>query len=310
MTERIGFIGLGHMGQAIASNLITAGYAVHVYNRTPEKAAGLVAQGATRALTPWHTAEPGGVVITMLSDDQALESVVMGEQGFLEQLGPHGIHVSMSTVSPALARRLAHDHQRYQASYVAAPVFGRPEAAAARKLWICISGPHAAKQRIQPVLNAIGQGFFDYGEEPGAAHVVKLAGNFLLASALEALAEALTLGEKNGIDRTALANMFSKTLFACPAYQIYGDAIAQGRYQPPGFTVSLGLKDLNLILGSAAMSTMPMPLASLLHDRFLATIAQGWGNLDWAAIGLGVAQDAGLPPRHIGGGPIGPRAVS
>ncbi len=310
MNERIGFIGLGHMGRAMADNLITAGYAVHVYNRTPDKAAGLVARGAKLALHPSHTAEPGGVVITMLSDDQALESVVMGEQGFLEHLGPHGIHVSMSTVSPVLARRLAQDHQRYQVSYVAAPVFGRPEAAAARKLWICKSGPHAAKQRIQPVLMAMGQGIFDFGEEPGAAHVVKLAGNFLLASALEALAEALTLGEKNGIDRTALADMFSKTLFACPAYQVYGEAIAQGRYQPPGFTVSLGLKDLNLVLGTAAMSTMPMPLASLLHDRFLATIAKGWGNLDWAAVALSVGEDAGLPTRHIGGGPIGPPTVS
>lgn len=279
----------------MADNLITAGHALHVYNRTPDKAAALVARGATLALHPSQTAEPGGIVITMLSDDQALESVTLGENGFLERLGPHGIHLSMSTVSPKLSRRLAQEHQRHQADYLAAPVFGRPEAAAARRLWICLSGPQPAKQRVQPVLNAIGQGIFDFGEEPGAAHVVKVAGNFLLASMMEALAEALTLGEKNGIDRTALADMFSKTLFACPAYQVYGEAIAQGRYQPPGFTVSLGLKDLNLVLGTAAMSTMPMPLASLLHDRFLATIAKGWGHLDWAAIALGVAQDAGLP---------------
>jgi 3-hydroxyisobutyrate dehydrogenase and related beta-hydroxyacid dehydrogenases len=295
MEKRIGFIGLGHMGRAMADNLITAGHALHVYNRTPDKAAALVARGATLALHPSQTAEPGGIVITMLSDDQALESVTLGENGFLERLGPHGIHLSMSTVSPKLSRRLAQEHQRHQADYLAAPVFGRPEAAAARRLWICLSGPQPAKQRVQPVLNAIGQGIFDFGEEPGAAHVVKVAGNFLLASMMEALAEALTLGEKNGIDRTALADMFSKTLFACPAYQVYGEAIAQGRYQPPGFTVSLGLKDLNLVLGTAAMSTMPMPLASLLHDRFLATIAKGWGHLDWAAIALGVAQDAGLP---------------
>lgn len=140
--------------------------------------------------------------------------------------------------------------------------------------------------------------------------MVKLSGNFLLASMMEVLAEALTLGEKNGIDRTALADMFSNTLFACPAYQVYGEAIAQGRYQPPGFTVLLGLKDLNLVLGTAAMSTMPMPLASLLHDRFLATIAKGWGHLDWAAIALGVAQDAGMPTRPIGGGAIDPPTVS
>jgi 3-hydroxyisobutyrate dehydrogenase-like beta-hydroxyacid dehydrogenase len=295
MEKRIGFIGLGRMGRAMADNLITAGYALHVYNRTLEKAAPLVARGATPVRHPSHIAEPGGIVITMLSDDQALESVTLGENGFLERLGPQGVHLSMSTVSPKISRRLAQDHQRHQVAYLAAPVFGRPEAAAARKLWVCISGSPPAKQRVQPVLNAIGQGTFDYGEEPGAAHVVKVAGNFLLASMMEALAEALTLGEKNGIDRTALADMFSKTLFACPAYQVYGEAIAQRRYQPPGFTVSLGLKDLDLVLGTAAMSRMPMPLASLLHDRFLATIAKGWGHLDWAAIALGVAQDAGLP---------------
>lgn len=295
MTERIGFIGLGRMGQAMASNLIAAGYALSVYNRTPSKAAALVARGARLADHPSQTAEPGGVVITMLADDQALESVVFGEKGFLERLAPNGIHVSMSTISPALARRLAEHHREHQVSYLAAPVFGRPEAAAERKLWICVSGPGAAKQRVHPVLTTMGQGMFDFGEEPGAAHVVKLTGNFLLASVMEALAEALTLGEKNEIDRTALADLFSKTLFACPAYRVYGEAIAQGRYQPPGFTVSLGLRDLNLVLDTAAMSTMPMPLASLLHDRFLATIAKGRGNLDWAAVALGVAEDAGLP---------------
>lgn len=294
MAERIGFIGLGHMGQAMASNLIAAGYALCVYNRTPSKAAALVAQGAKLVGQPSQTAESGGVVITMLSDDQALQSVMSGENGLLERLGPNGVHVSMSTISPALARRLAEHHREYQVSYLAAPVFGRPEAAAERKLWICLSGQGIAKRRVHSILTTMGQGIFDFGDEPGAANVVKLTGNFLLASMMEALAEALTLGEKNGIDRTALADLFSETLFACPAYRLYGEAIAQGRYQPPGFTVSLGLKDLNLVLETAAMSTMPMPLASLLHDRFLATIAKGRGNLDWAAVALGVAEDAGL----------------
>jgi 3-hydroxyisobutyrate dehydrogenase-like beta-hydroxyacid dehydrogenase len=235
----------------------------------------------------------------MLSDDHALEGVTLGTDGFLARLGPHGIHLSMSTISPRLARRLAQDHHRSEVAYLAAPVFGRPDAAAASRLWICLSGPREAKARIRPVLQAMGQGIFDFGEEPGAAHVVKVAGNFLLAAMMEALAEALTLAEKNGIDRSALADMFSNTLFACPAYQVYGKAIAEGRYQPPGFTVTLGLKDVNLVLDTAAMSTMPMPLASLLHDRFLATIAKGWGHLDWAAVALGVAQDAGMAPTHI-----------
>jgi 3-hydroxyisobutyrate dehydrogenase-like beta-hydroxyacid dehydrogenase len=204
----------------------------------------------------------------------------------------------MSTVSPRLAGRLAEQHRRYGVEYVAAPVFGRPEAAVDRKLWICISGPEAAKERVRPILDSIGQGTFDFGEEPGAANVVKLAGNFLLVAAIEALAEALTLGEKHRIDPAKLAAMFAETLFACPAYRIYGDAIARRCYKPAGFTVSLGLKDVNLILQTAAASTMPMPLASLLHDRFLSAMARGRGDLDWAAVALNVAEEAGMSVKE------------
>lgn len=294
MADVIGFIGLGNMGRAMAGNLLNAGYRLHVYNRTPEKAAPLVAQGATVMSHPSDTAERGGIVLTMLSDDHAVERAVFGETGILEHLGPGGIHLSMSTVSPATARRLAEHHSRYQTAYVAAPVFGRPEAAAAKKLWISLSGPHAAKDRVKPIVEALGQGVFDFGEEPGAANVVKLAGNFLLASAIEALAEALTLAEKNGVDRMKLASMLSQTLFACPAYQTYGEAIAQERYQPAGFLMSLGLKDITLVLQTAAASAMPMPLASLLHDRFLSAVAQGGAELDWAALASDVARSAGL----------------
>jgi 3-hydroxyisobutyrate dehydrogenase-like beta-hydroxyacid dehydrogenase len=294
MAQTIGFIGLGKMGGAIAGNLLKAGFDLHVYNRTPEKAASLVAQGARLARQPSETAEPGGIVITMLANDQALEKVALEDKGFAERLGPNGLHLSMSTISPALARHLADDHRGCNVSYVAAPVFGRPEAAADRKLWICTSGPEAAKERVRPILNAIGQGIFDFGEEPASANVVKLAGNFLLASAIEALAEALTLGEKHGIDRTKLADMLAGTLFACPAYQIYGRAIAQQHYQQAGFTVALGLKDIDLVLKTAAGSATPLPFASLLHDRFLATVAKGRADLDWAAVSLGVAEDAGL----------------
>lgn len=297
MADLIGFIGLGNMGGAMAGSLLKAGYRLHVYNRTTGKAAPLLAQGATLMSHPCDTAERGGIVLTMLADDHAVETVVFGEKGILERLGPGGIHLSMSTLSPATARRLAEHHSRHQTAYLAAPVFGRPEAAVAKKLWISLSGPHAAKDRVMPILEALGQEIFDFGEEPGAANVVKLAGNFLLASAIEALAEALTLAEKNGVDRMKLASMLGQTLFACPAYQTYGEAIAQERYQPAGFLMSLGLKDINLVLQTAAASTVPMPLASLLHDRFLAMVAQGRANLDWAAAALGVAGDAGLPRK-------------
>jgi 3-hydroxyisobutyrate dehydrogenase-like beta-hydroxyacid dehydrogenase len=299
MMDLVGFIGLGNMGRTMAANILTAGYRLHVYNRTPEKAQPLTAQGARLMPHPIDTAEPGGIVVTMLADDRAVEHVVYGDTGILKRLGPDGIHLSMSTLSPMTARRLAEDHERYGVRYLAAPVFGRPEAAAARKLWICLSGPQAAKDRVKPILNALGQGMFDFGEKPEAANVVKLAGNFLLASAIEALAEALTLAQKNGVDRTMLAAMLGRTLFACPAYQIYGEAVAQERYRPAGFTVSLGLKDVTLVLQTAADSAMPMPFASLLHDRLLSVVAQGNSDLDWVAMALDVAREGGMMPRRV-----------
>src|SRR6185437_15821389 len=286
------------MGSAMAGNLLKAGFKLQVYNRTQEKAAALGAQGARLVRQPGDAAESGGIVITMLANDRALEDVVGGDGGFVERLGPGGIHLSMSTVSPRLARRLAEQHRRYGVEYVAAPVFGRPEAAAARKLWICLSGSAMAKQRVRPILDSIGQGSFDFGEEPATAHIVKLIGNFLLASAIEGLAEALVLAEKNGIDRHKLTGILTGTLFACPAYQIYGRAIAQQRFRPAGFTVELGLKDIDLVLRTAADSTTPLPLAGLLHDRFLAAVAKGRGELDWSAVWLESAENAGLSVEY------------
>ena len=231
----------------------------------------------------------------MLSDDRALEGAMADDNGLLQGLGPGGIHLSMSTVSPATARSLAERHRRYGVAYLAAPVFGRPQAAAARKLWICLSGPQAAKERVQPVLSTLGQGVFDFGEDPGAANVVKLAGNFLIASAIAAMAEAFTLAEKNGINRERIADMLTQTLFACPVYQNYGKAIAQERYKPAGFKLSLGLKDIELVLQAAASSKMPMPLASMLHDRLMSAVAKGREELDWSGLALGISEDAGLP---------------
>ncbi len=297
MNESIGFVGLGNMGEPMASNLLKAGYALRAYNRTPSKAASLVGQGAKLVPQPREVAEPGGIVITMLSDDRALEGAVADDNGLLKRLGPGGIHLSMSTVSPATARNLAERHRRYGVAYLAAPVFGRPDAAAAHKLWICLSGPRAAKDRVQPILSALGQAVFDFGEDPGAANVVKLSGNFLIASAIEAMAEAITLAEKNGIDRVRLIDMLAQTMFACPIYQNYGKAIVQEDYKPARFRLSLGLKDIDLVLQTAASSKTPMPLASMLRDRFISAIAKGREELDWAAFALGASEDAGLH-RH------------
>jgi 3-hydroxyisobutyrate dehydrogenase-like beta-hydroxyacid dehydrogenase len=294
MSETLGFIGLGNMGEAIAANLIQAGYALKVYNRTASKAEPLVAKGATEVKNPADVASPGGIVLTMVADDRAIEEIADAQGSFVERLGAGGIHVSFSTISPATASCLSINHARHKVAYVAAPVFGRPDAAAARKLWVCTSGPAAAKQRIRPVLEAISQGIFDFGEEPAAANIVKVCGNFMIASAIEALAEALTLAEKNGLARRDVAEFFGKTVFSCGLYQNYGKTIAEQKFEPAGFRLRLGMKDVDLAVQTAAASSMPMPFASLLHDRFVTSVARGRGNWDWTGIAVNSSEDAGL----------------
>jgi 3-hydroxyisobutyrate dehydrogenase-like beta-hydroxyacid dehydrogenase len=298
MAETIGFIGLGNMGEPIAENLRRAGYDLRVYNRTRSKAAGLAERGAVPVTNAAEVAQEGGVVFTILADDRALEELCLAEPSFVEKLGKGGIHVSLSTISPATARKLAKHHEKYGVTYVAAPVFGRPEAAAAAKLFVCVAGPALAKKNVEPMLKAIGQGTFDFGEEVGAANVVKLCGNFLVASTVDALAEMLTLAEKNGVSKKAMAEMIGKF---SPLHHSYASIMAEGKFEPAGFRLVLGLKDINLILETAAASTTPLPLASLLHDRWLASVAKGRGELDWSAIAIDVAENAGIAAAKAAG---------
>ncbi len=297
MNEPLGFVGLGNMGLSIAQNILRAGFPLKVFNRTESKAAGLVSQGAKAVASPAEVGDRGGIVATMLSDDSALEEICCRKDSFVERLGANGIHISMSTIAPATARRLADQHAKYDVAYVAAPVFGRPEAAASAQLTVCVAGPAAAKTRIAPILAKISRATFDFGEDVGAANVIKLCGNFLLAAAIEALAEAFTLAEKNGIARKDAFDMLIQTLFPTPVYQSYGKRIAEQSYEPAGFRLALGLKDIDLVLRTAAETPMPMPTASLLRDRWLAAMAKGRENLDWAAAALGVSEDAGIKIR-------------
>ncbi len=294
MLETVGFIGLGNMGEPIAANLLASGYPLRVFSRDTRKAASLVTQGAAQSVKFAGTAVSGGIVITMLSDDRALEEIGMGGDELALALGPGGIHVSMSTVSPEASRRVAAHHARFGVSYLASPVFGRPEAAAARKLWICLSGAANAKERVLPLLQILGQSIFDFGEDAGSANVVKLAGNFMIASAVEAMAEAMAFSQKNGIDSARFIEMMGQTLFACVVYQNYGKALVNRKYDPPGFRLALGLKDVDLVLKTASESKTPMPLASLLHDRLISGVAKGRGELDWSILGQDVAEQAGV----------------
>jgi len=291
MSETIGFIGLGGMGTAMAANLLKAGFALKVYNRTPHRAEPL---GATQVNSIAEAVEEGGIVISMLTNDAAVQAVAFGDSGFGTALGTGGIHVSMSTIAPETSRHLAALHNEQQSYYVAAPVFGKPDAAAAQKLWIATSGPAEAKTRIQPLLDAMGQGVYDFGDDPGSANVVKLTGNFLFGAAIEAMGEAFTLAQKSGIPRTAVYDFFSETLFNCSVYKNYGKLISAEHYHPIGALPSLIRKDFGLILQAAQSSAVPMPLASLVHDRLTAMVAKGREDRDWAGFAGEISENAGL----------------
>jgi 3-hydroxyisobutyrate dehydrogenase-like beta-hydroxyacid dehydrogenase len=296
---QVGFIGLGRMGSAMAANLLAAGHALTVYNRTAAKAEPLVSQGAHLAKTPGEAAR-GAVAITMLADDHAVEDAVLGRDGILTALAPGAIHLSMSTISVALAERLEAAHRERGQELVSAPVFGRPEAASAAKLFIVAAGPRQAVATCRPLFDVLGQRTFQISEEAHAASLVKLSGNFLIASVIEALSEAFALVSKAGIDRAQYLDLLTNTLFGAPVYKTYGALIAEERYHPAGFKAELGYKDVRLALSAAQGLEVPMPLASLIADRFLALLAARGSDLDWSALALIAKRDAG------GETPLGP----
>lgn len=264
MSETIGFIGLGNLGLPMATNLLNAGYSLQVYNRTASKAETLVAQGARLARRPVDAVTSGGVVASIVWDGAALESVVMSD-GFLERLGPGGIHLAMSTVAPETSKKMAALHADHGSIYVEAPIFGRPEAAAARQLWIPIAGPQGAKERVRPLLEGMGgKGIFDFGEEVGAAVLVKLVGNFWISSAVNAMTEGLALAEKNGVDVKSVVDMLTQTLFTAPIYQSYGKMIAE---KTVTFNQSaIGAKDLGLFKQTGQQVELATPIADLLSE--------------------------------------------
>ena len=280
----------------MAVNLLKAGYEVTVYNRTAAKVQALVEQGAHGAAQVADACR-GDAVITMLADDGALESVVFGDQAVIGSLRKGAIHISMSTISVALSERLAAAHAHVSQCYVAAPVFGRPEAAAAAKLFIVAAGAPDAVDACLPLFEALGQKTFSVGSKPQAANLVKLSGNFLIASVIEALGEAMALVGKAGVDRRQYLELLTSTLFTAPVYKTYGGLIAEQKFEPAGFAALLGHKDIRLTLAAAEILRVPMPLASLLRDRFLTLLAQGGESLDWSAIGQLAAKDAGQVDR-------------
>jgi len=296
---RVGWIGLGNMGSGMAANLLKGGHEVTVYNRTPSKAQALVKQGASYAARVADACR-GEAVITMLADDSAVEGLVFGDEGVVRSLSKGGIHVSSSTISVALSERMAVAHAASGQRFVSAPVFGRPEAAAAARLFIVVAGAPDAVDTCMPLFEAIGQRTFRFGENPPDANLVKLSGNFLISSVIEALGEALALVGKAGLDRRQYVDFLTSTLFNAPVYKTYGGLIADKQFEPAGFAAPLGFKDNRLVLAAAETLRVPLPLANLVYNRFLTLLAHGGESLDWSAISQLAAEDAGesaLPKR-------------
>jgi len=286
----IGFIGLGTMGSRVCENLIKAGNKVRVWNRSRAAVDALARLGATPASTA-RDAFSGDAVFSMLADDAAVRSVI---DPLLDGAPKGLVHVNMATISVALARDLAVRHRARGLEYVAAPVFGRPELAAAGKLTIVVAGGPGAVARIEPLLAAIGQRTWPLGAQPERANVVKLAGNFMLGAAVEAMAEATAMAWRNGIEPSDLLDVLTNGVFTAPAYQMYGMAIAKQRYEPAGFKLSLTLKDLRLVLAAAEEAGVPMPLADVVHGSLLEAMANGDGERDLAALAVVAMRRAGL----------------
>ncbi len=281
----IGFIGLGNLGSPIALNIIEGGHHLYVYNRTVAKTAPLLAKGAVVCPSIKVLAKECAIVFSIVSDDAAIEAVTAE---LVNHLAADSIHISMSTILPHTAQLLAGLHQSVNQHYIAAPVFGRPEAAASKKLNFVISGAPAPKSKAMLLLKDAGAaGIFDFGESVAAANIVKLCGNFLIGAAMEAIGESAALASHSGVDPIQMWHMFSQTLFNTALYHNYSKIILQQQFEPAAFTAKLGLKDMNLVLQQAAAVNQQLPLAALLKNNMQSLVDKGKENIDWSAVSLG-----------------------
>ena len=293
---KFGFVGLGRMGIEMAGNLLKAGHEVSVFNRTIEKADPLKELGALVAHSPGEVCKGTDVVFSILADDGSTEEITLGRQGLVESLEEGAVHACMATISVELALRLGEVHQSKRQGYVSAPVFGRPPAAAAAKLFVVASGKHPSIEKCMPGFEAMSQKVFSLGEACEEANVVKIAGNFMLASLIESLGEAFALTRNYEIDPDLFLEILTGTIFPAPVYKIYGGMIAKDSYEPAGFKLPLGLKDVGLALEAGERKGVPLPLGSLVRDRILTGLSRGYEEFDWAGIARVSADDAGLKP--------------
>jgi 3-hydroxyisobutyrate dehydrogenase-like beta-hydroxyacid dehydrogenase len=291
---RIGFLGLGQMGAAIAQHLVGKGHDLAVWNRSADKARPFAERGAAVAASPRDAAARSDVVFTMLADDAALKAVVMGKDGLAAGLAKNAVHVSLSTIAVATGDELADLHAHNGQRFISAPVFGRPDVAAAGALSIVVGGDPACLDELRPVFALFGKRVFHIGARPSSANLVKLCGNFAILSAVETMGEAMALAEKGGVPKAKVLEVMTGTLFDAPVYRNYGAMLVEDRYRPAGFAAPLGLKDMRLVGQAAETNRVAMPFLSVLRDHLLETIAKEGEDIDWAAIGLTIAKNSGI----------------
>ena len=284
------------MGMGMARNLLRAGHTLVVYNRSREKAEALAGDGVRVADSPADASRDAEVVMTMVADDHALEQVVFGNDGIASAMKNGSIHLSHSTISTALARRLTAEHAQRNQGYVSVPVFGRQEAAETKKLLVVAAGPTELVERCRPLFEAIGRQTFVVGAEPWQANVAKVCGNFMVISVIEAFGEAYATLRKSGVAPQAFLEIMN-ALFGSQVIANYGRIIAQEQFEPAGFALRLGLKDVRLVLAAAEECAAPMPLAGLVHDHLLSALAQGQGEMDWSSMTQVIARNAGLKSK-------------
>jgi len=281
------------MGAGMARNLLRAGHAVNVYNRSRDKAEPLVQEGARVSDSPAAACRDAEAVLTMVADDAALEHIVFGKDGILSVPQNGLIHVSHSTISTALARRLAAEHAHHNQGYLSVPVFGRPDAAESKKLVVVAAGASEWIDHCRPLFDAVGRQTFVVGSEAWQANAVKVCGNFMIISMIEAFGEAYATLRKAGVAPLSFLEIMN-TLLGSAVVANYGRTIAEDKFEPAGFALRLGLKDVRLTLATAEECSSPMPLASLVHDQLLSALAQGQGELDWSSVARVAARNAGL----------------
>jgi len=303
---QVGFIGLGNMGEPMARNLMRAGHRLTIYNRTRQRAEALGGEGARIADTPADAAAEAEVLITMLADDRAVRSVLLGagpdETSAIDALAPEAVHMSASTIGIECSKELEREHSARRQGYVATPVIGRAEAARDKALWVIAAGAPKDIERCRPLMEALGRGITIAGEEPWQANLTKIGVNFMLATVLEAFGEVYAMLEKSGIDPHSFLDVANNGAFRSPVYANYGRMIADRQYEPAGFSLKLGLKDAELALEAGDAVQAPLPFASVLRDHYLQALAHGHGELDWSAVAEVARHNAGVDKALKAGG--------